>query len=459
MRVPPDRSRARTGQGVLAQDVRHNHSTSGWVAVFAAMLGILLIAFVGIAIDLAYSWTTAHQLQKAADASAMAGARVVKSDYLGNVYQYANVRQAAVSVAASNTAAGTPVVVDANPSNAAGGEVVVGRWNPIAKVFTPDNGSGPAPDSVKVVASRTSGAHGPLTLLFGYIFNSPTSEVTRSAIARLAPPDFPLILVLDLTAPGALRMDGASALMDAAAGTVHVNSNKSNAVLLNGSPQLIAQKLSIVGDINGSAPLVPIIQTGASIKVDPLLALPYPDPDPTTGLPMPKPLGPAGGITTPGVYAPGSYPQGMDLNGGVVTLLPGRYSFGGSGIDLEGNATVIGTGVMIFLEKNAFVDISGSGAGMTLTPEISGIYQGVSLWLHRQTVSSKACQIGGGGIFDLQGTLYVPKAKLDMSGTPGKKLGSIIVNTLNVSGTCGFTITGIGIPPPPPQPEYVFLVQ
>jgi Flp pilus assembly protein TadG len=463
MKVLPDHSGARRGRGASLQAAPRTPSQSGWVAVFAAMLGLVLIAFIGVAIDLAYSWTTAHQLQKAADAASMAGARVVKNDYLNNVYQYANVRQAAVTTAAANTAAGVAVAVDPNPSNTAGGEVVVGRWNPITKVFTPDNGSGPAPDSVKVVASRMAGAHGPLTLLFGYIFNSTTSQMTRSAIARLAPPDFPLILVLDLAVPKALRLDGSSATMDATAGTVHVNSDKPNAVELNGSPTLIAQKLSMVGNISGSAPLVPIIQPGAAIKIDPLLSLPYPDPDPNTGLPMPKPFGPSGQIIAAGTYSPGSYPKGINLNSGTAVLLPGRYSFGSmagtKGIDLKGSALVTGVGVMIFVDKNAVVDISGSGAGMTLTPQSSGTYQGVTLFCHRLNSGNKACSIGGGGIFDLQGTLYVPKGHLDMSGTPGKKIGSIIVNTLEVSGTCGFTITGIGIPPPPPQPEYVFLVQ
>jgi hypothetical protein len=264
-----------------------------------------------------------------------------------------------------------------------------------------------------------------------------------------------LILVLHLSKPAALRLDGTATYMDVSAGRIHVNSSADCGVNLNGTPTVIAQKLTVCGGccgtINGP------VEEGAPIEPDPLAGLPDP-----TGLALP--LGQQGQITGPGTYQPGRYPWGVDMNGGTALLMPGIYSFGNGGgsvgLDLKSDSTLVGTGVMIFMEQAARVNITGSGAGLLLTPPTSGTYDGVILFSHRNNIAKNACNLGGGGTLDVQGTVYVPSGQLDIAGTPGKKIGRIIVNLLNVSGNSGFIITGLGVPPPnPPPPEYVFLVE
>jgi Flp pilus assembly protein TadG len=429
------------------------NSRRGWVAIMVAIVGLLLIALVGVAVDTAYTWSTAHQLQKAADAAALAAARIIKTET--NLNQYSSTRAAAVAIAAANAAAGVPVAVDPNPGNTPGGDVVVGTWDTTTQTFTPDVGSPGQPpiDTVRVVARRTPGAHGSISLLFGQIFGTSTTNVTRSAIARLAPPADPLILVLHPTKANAMRMDGTSASMDVLAGTVHVDSTNDCAIQLNGTPTLVAKKVTTCGDMCGT--ITSPFFKHEPYQPDPLAGLPYP-----TGLALP--LGPSGQITGPGTYQPGRYPKGINMNGGVAILQPGIYSIGGQGgsvgIDLKGDSIIQGNGVMLFIEQGARVDIGGSGAGAVLTPQLSGTYMGVTIFSHRQNSSNKAVSIGGGGIFDVAGTIYVAGGTLDMSGTPGKKIGRMVVNELAVSGTCGFTMTGINVPPPT-GPDYVFLVQ
>lgn len=443
--LAPERARAGS-----APDARAHRR--GWVAVFIAIVLTAVFAIVGVALDTAWTQATTQQLHAAADAAALAGAQQVMADSQNN--QFAATRQLAVDTAVANTAGGVALVIDPNPANDPAGDVVVGIWDSQAKTFTPDT---VAPDAVQVTTRRASSQNGPLGLFFGGMFGTASVQVSRSAIAEQGAAPDPLILVLDLTRAAALRLSGTSALMDVLAGTVHVNSNDACAVRMDGSPVLLAQQVRIVGNICGTT-TSPVV-TGAAVEPDPLAGLPYP-----SGLPLP--LGAQGKITSGGSFGPGRYPRGIDMSGGTAILQPGVYSFGNGGnsvgINLTGSAMLEGTGVMLFIEQGARVSIGGNGAGMRLSPPTSGTYQGVTLFFHRSPSPSNgnniACRIGGGGLFDVRGTIYVARGHLDMAGTPGKKIGRIIVNTLEVNGTAGFVITGLDVPPPT-GPNYVYLVE
>jgi hypothetical protein len=88
----------------------------------------------------------------------------------------------------------------------------------------------------------------------------------------------------------------------------------------------------------------------------------------------------------------------------------------------------------------------------------SGPFQGVSMFHHRENTGPKESEISGGGLFQIEGLIYVPGGELVMGGVPGKEIGAIIVNTLTNAGTTGFNITGKGIPPSP-GPDYTYLVE
>ncbi len=65
------RSRKSTG-------VTRKNSRRGIAVVWVAILGLVFIAFVGLASDTAHVYLASHQLQNAADAAALAGAGKVK---------------------------------------------------------------------------------------------------------------------------------------------------------------------------------------------------------------------------------------------------------------------------------------------------------------------------------------------------------------------------------------------
>ena len=146
----------------------------GVALVWLALLLMVFIGFVGLSLDWGYVHLVSHQLQTVADAAALAAAQRVKADQELS-------RSAAVTIGGANKAAGAAVLLDSNDGNAAGGDIVLGRYDRDTGTFTP-NVLGP--NAVKVVARRTAGhPNGSLPLLFGPLFGFSQTEVARSSIA------------------------------------------------------------------------------------------------------------------------------------------------------------------------------------------------------------------------------------------------------------------------------------
>jgi Flp pilus assembly protein TadG len=432
----------------------------GVALIYTILLGMVMIGFLGIAVDSAYILSTKQQLQHAADAAALAGVQKVKSE-LNPLYPVT--RKSAADIAASNAAATLSVKLDANAANLPDGDIVVGVWDPFTKSFTP---SLLGPNAVQVRAKR-DGAHadGPLGLLFGPVFGTETSDVGAVATAVFAPAADPLILVLDPVSANALRINGTNTV-NAMAGKVHANSSSPCGISLVGTPILSALQTSVVGGACFPAgSVIGAVVEGAAVVPDPLAHL-----LPTTAdwnafkASLPTPLGPAGQISASGTYEPGFYPKGLDAAGSeVISLKPGYYMLGrngaNSGLKLGGSAFVTGNNVTIFIDHNAGLDISGSGAGMALTPPgVGDPFQGVTVFHHRLNSGAAQSKISGGGLFKVEGFLYVPSGELIMGGTPGKEVGGMIVYTAKTEGTTGYVFTGKGLTVPK-GPEYPFLVE
>src|SRR5579871_1945104 len=123
--------------------VRKFHSARRGVAlVYVAVIMIALIGVLGLAIDTGYVFMTAHQLQNAADAAALAGADEVMFDSV-------QASSDAVTAASKNNAAQSPVTLTA------ASDVFVGNYDRSSGTFTVN---GTPTNSVKVIARRTTGS-------------------------------------------------------------------------------------------------------------------------------------------------------------------------------------------------------------------------------------------------------------------------------------------------------------
>lgn len=378
---------------------------SGVTLIWTAIALLLLIGLAGLVCDLAYVTIINHQLQNAADAASLAGAQWVTADLT-------QARLAATNMAANNSAGGSAVQL-------ADGDIVFGYYDRTARTFTPTTTS---PNAVSVTASRTSNSlGGGVPLFFGNIFNVSTVDLQRSAIAMTDGIAAGLI-ILDKHADGALTLkgSGSSDKITVTNGGVLVNSDSANAVSANGNSMINSQDVYLVSGQSLSGHLGP---------TDEQHKLPGPITDPLASVPdvvvssLPVRVYPQNTVNIQAGY----YPSGLPVSSNLM-LAPGIYAIKG---DLNKNVT--GTGVMIYL-----IDGTLGDATINISPPTSGPYAGISIFQARN--NSTSCTYTGNNQVDIEGTVYMPAAHLELRGTPDTFSNQLIVDTLELRGTATISV-------------------
>jgi Flp pilus assembly protein TadG len=154
----------------------------GAVAVLVAFLMVPLIGMVAMAVDYGYLCAVQTDLQRAADAAALAGVR----DIIPNEYGYqdqAKVRNRVREYAAANLPSMSGFTV-------ADSDIEIGRYNPATiytKVELLNDG---ILDTVRVKLRRDTTLNSPVSLFFARIFGIQTANVTVTATAILQKASF-----------------------------------------------------------------------------------------------------------------------------------------------------------------------------------------------------------------------------------------------------------------------------
>jgi len=392
------------------------HHRRGAILIWIALFLLVLVGFVGLATDTGLVVLSANELQNGADASALAGAQLVRTDQ-------AAARQLAANVGAANNAAQSSVALDLNNGNADGGDIVIGRYDREAGTFTATTES---PNAVKVVARRTSSAHGAVPLVFGSVFSVNDANVSRTAIAMVGGGTGAGMIALCNDCPCALRVSG-NVEVSVNDGDTQVNSSDDCAVCGNGNPEIDTPNLNINGGncFNGGVDVTGNINTGAPQVADPLAFLPEPTWSPGND------LGTINVNNGNHTFSPGYYSGGVRLSGGNTTFQPGIYVLNGRGLDIGGNANVFAEGVMFFIVGSGNVEINGTG-NIHITPPESGIYEGITIFQARNNTNESV--IIGTGLLDLEGTLYFPAAPLEIGGTGDGFGNQLIAYTMWIHG-------------------------
>lgn len=219
-----------------------------------------------------------------------------------------------------------------------------------------------------------------------------------------------------------------------------VNSSNATALTISGSAQLNLYYLKIVGNYSktGTSTITTnsgVINTGATAVADPLLSYNMP----TYSACNYNSFSVSGsGITT---MSPGVYCGGISISGsGTVTMLPGNYIVDGGTFSTSGSATVTGTGVTIFLNKqlgSTWPTLSLSGSGLrTFVAPTSGTYAGIAIFQSRSATSATN-SMSGSGTLNVTGAIYLPKQTLNFSGssTSAGPCTMLVVNKLSISGS------------------------
>ena len=384
------------------------HRGRGFVLITMLASVVVLVAFLGLAIDTAYMELVKTRMQTAADAAALGGAQEIKLSGVANVE--ASARADAALNGFTHGVNGATVSVH----------------NPPSAGYSTGDSTG-----VEVIITQ------PVNTLFMGVVGSTAVTVSARAVARQGP-GTSCLHVLDPTANAAFSASGgANVKIDCG---VVVESNHATAFSVSGGTTVTAASYSVFGgkSVIGGSTVNPSPVTGVKGPGDPLAYLA----PPAVGACDFTNLSIGGGLTR--TLGPGVYCGGITLtNGSNITFSPpGIYILKGGGLDIGGGVTAHGTGVTFYNTAGggyAFKPFNfHNGAMVNFSAPTGGPMAGILLFQDR-TISSALVNnfIGGTTIF-LNGSLYLPTtAVLYSGGTDVAGSYSIIVaKTIVFQGGC-----------------------
>jgi Flp pilus assembly protein TadG len=161
----------------------------GAISVLAAVLSIVLIGMVAFSVDIGYVLSAKEELQRTADASALAalweyGQRLSNGSSASDAATYA--RATAANFAALNRVTGNPMTVDTNPSNAPEGDIVFGYIADFKNSQSVLQTGDPATyNAVLVRLHKNSSTNGEVPYFFARIFGLQGQVLDTEAVAGI----------------------------------------------------------------------------------------------------------------------------------------------------------------------------------------------------------------------------------------------------------------------------------
>jgi len=391
---------------------------SGQVVVFVAIAMAALVAIGALAVDVGWMQLQKRKLQAIADNAVVEAAGEMRYDpaHAG----YIPGTNAALNLASQmgfiNGVDGANLAVNCPPSSG------------------PHAGAGSCTGQsyVEVVATKTGNS------FFSKIFGVNAMTISARAVAWTGASGG-CVYALNPSMASAILFTGSS-IFSANCGIIDDSSN-AYAFSCSGSSNVTATQIGVVGGAStgGSCNIQPTPTSGIAYVSDPLGYLA----PPAASCPTTPPHYPSGcsyapkkGLTcnssVPGDHIQaGTYCGGITLNAGVTESFdPGLYVLaGGSGLDVNGSATVTGNGVTFYHATDPsgtapFTSMKMNGSSTTrLTAPTSGNYAAILFYEDRRLAANgvNLSQIdntfNGGNGATFQGSLYFPTTHLTYLGT------------------------------------------
>ncbi len=170
---------------------RRRHETrQGAVSILAALLAIVMLGMVAFAVDVGYVLSVKEELQRTADATALATVWDYGKNMVDKVdYQTSenNARQTAQQYATCNVITNNGPQLDQNAGNSSSGDLVFGYVNDFDNPqMTTGNASQSNPyNAVRVLVRRDSGLNGEAPMFFGRVFGLSGIPMQAEATAAL----------------------------------------------------------------------------------------------------------------------------------------------------------------------------------------------------------------------------------------------------------------------------------
>ncbi len=390
------------------------------VLIAAVLLGMLMS--VGLAIDAGELYVARRTAQEAADAGAYAGAVVL---YEGGAYSDAT------------TAATNDVTRNGYSQGGDGGRQTVTVVEPSASPYNTTQYVR-VDITVQVPTSLVPQQSGLTTVHVRSIAGAVPLN-NKYAIMALDRGNTPNALYLNNS--GTLTLTGGGILVNSTSSTAAYNVDTTSPPP-NVSITSSATGTVVAGSVSGAWPS---LTTAAAQQPDPFAGYPKPS---VTGMNTYNSLPAAvNGVIT---VNPGIYTVPIQAAGGTTVLMnTGTYILE-AGINGSGNADLKSNtgGVFIF---NTLTHYPNSGAGDTcqgvkltgtsatsLSPETSGPYQG--LLFYQDPACTAQFLIQGTSTMTVAGTIYAPKAQVEVAGSADLNGSQLVADTVNIqSGTVQVT--------------------
>ena len=425
-------------------DVKNNtcrrNSRSGQTLIMITLLIVPMCGVIGMVSDIGYM----HFIKASAQTAAEAAARAAVIDF----HSSNSGTGCGGSVICATTATGCPSAITTPANSLEHGCMYAmqhGFTNTGNQSVKYQAGSGTKPATVSGGPTATYWvtfyvAQKVPQMFSAILGNTNGMVVSRSTASLIGASD--CIYALNPTASDAFSVKGTAAVTSSCG--ILVNSNDPYAALYtNGSTTLTAPEYDVVGGVSTHAPLTPTPTSGVSPISDPMSGLPVPA---TATYTCDNFNYSAGGTKTlsPGVYCGGINPP----SNANYTLSAGTYILVGGGLGVGNNASLAGSGVMIYNTYGATtnhgtltyspINIS-AGATVTLSAPTSGTYAGI-LFFEDRSAPASFDTFGGNTNSYYEGTIYAKNAAITMYGTSSilAKYTILVADTISLVGTASF---------------------
>ena len=161
----------------------------GTITIFAALMSIVVLGMVAFCVDIGYVLSAKEELQRSADAAALAaaweyGQRLADGDNTTDAANFA--RTVAQTCVTQNPVAGKTVSVDANSANSTEGDITFGYINDVTVAgssFSTANAN--LFNAVRVRVNRNDQANGRVPFFFARVFGLTGQDLEAEATAAI----------------------------------------------------------------------------------------------------------------------------------------------------------------------------------------------------------------------------------------------------------------------------------
>ncbi len=389
--------------------------TTASVAVVFAIAAVAMVMVAGLAIDYISLIRHRTELQAAADASAIAGAREINlatSDtshimVVAENFARTNLGLSVKSSGSSEKSGSTGYLTDASApsmlsasssdggSGSDGGGTGSGHGDVAVTTTVNDDAS-----SITVAIERT------WTPYFARIFSTSSPSVKASATAQLVGTGKICVLALDETSAGAVSLTKKADLEAAQCG-VYSNSTHTSGIVSTGTSLLKANLTCSAGGVSG---------TGGNFAPYPTTDCP-PLPDPLADR-QPPVVGPCDfndyvAWDWEETLQPGVYCGGIEIGQGIVaTFEPGVYIIKDGPFVVASNAVATGDNVGFYLVGDSATFGFTSKATVEFTAPKDGDLAGILFFEDRNAPLLRDHEILSENARILLGTFYLPNGRL-----------------------------------------------